>query len=99
MGLFMPGSGGIINIMEQLLKTLLRIPEAEALAQAVEQGGCPAAVSCRTGRPLIMVCSDETEAVRLAGDLALLLNCKPLQLFARELFVRAGTVISRLTTW
>ena len=28
--------------MEQLLQALLRIPEAEALAQAVEQGNCPA---------------------------------------------------------
>ncbi|MBD5153629.1 MAG: transcription-repair coupling factor [Oscillibacter sp.] len=101
--------------MEKLLEVLLRIPEAEALAQAVESGGCPAAVtglggvhraqiaaamSARTGRPLVMVCSDETEAERLAGDLAVLLGegeqpRRILKLFARELFVRAGTVISR----
>ena len=42
-----------------------------------------------------MVCADETEAGRLAGDLEVLLGKKPLRLFARELFVRAGTVISR----
>ena len=97
-------------MMEQLLETLLRIPEAEALAQAVEQGACPAAVtglggihraqiaaavSRRTGRPLVMACADESEAVRMAGDLESLLGHKPLRIFARELFVRAGTVISR----
>ena len=96
--------------MEQLLQTLLRIPEAGALAAAVEGGGCPAAVTglapvhraqiaaalaAESGRPLVMVCSDEGEAGRLAGDLEILLGRKPLKLFARELFVRAGTVISR----
>ncbi len=96
--------------MEQLLQTLLSIPEAGALAAAVEGGGCPAAVTglapvhraqiaaalaSETGRPLVMVCSDEGEAVRLAGDLETLLGVQPLKIFARELFVRAGTVISR----
>ena len=96
--------------MEQLLQTLLRIPEAGALAAAVEGGGCPAAVTglggvhraqlaaalaAESGRGLVMVCADETEAGRLAGDLEVLLGKKPLRLFARELFVRAGTVISR----
>ena len=101
--------------MKQLLQALMRIPEAEALAAAVETGGCPAAVTGlggvhrtqiagaiaqRTGRPLVMVCSDEGEAGRLAGDLEILLGegetpCRVGRLFARELFVRAGTVISR----
>ena len=101
--------------MERLLESLLTIPESEALASAVEGGGCPAAltglgavhraqvaaaVSHRTGRPLIMLCADESEAGRLAGDLETLLGeaekpARVLKLFARELFVRAGTVISR----
>ena len=96
--------------MEQLLQTLMGIPEAGALAAAVEGGGCPAAITglgsvhraqiaaalaAETGRPLVMVCSDEGEAGRLAGDLETLLSHTPLKLFARELFVRAGTVISR----
>ena len=101
--------------MKQLLQALMRIPEAEALAAAVETGGCPAAVTGlggvhrtqiagaiaqRTGRPLVMVCSDEGEAGKLAGDLEILLGegetpCRVGRLFARELFVRAGTVISR----
>ena len=96
--------------MEQLLQTLLRIPEAGALAAAVEGGGCPAAVTglggvhraqlaaalaAEAGRGLGRGCADETAAGRLAGDLEVLLGEKPLRLFARELFVRAGTVISR----
>ena len=96
--------------MEQLLQTLLRIPEAEALAAAVEGGRCPAAVTGlapvhraqmaaalarSSGRPLVVVCSDEGEAGRMAGDLETLLGVRPLRIFARELFVRAGTVISR----
>ena len=86
--------------MEQLLQALLRIPEAEALAQAVEQGNCPAGVTGlggvhraqiaaaaarRTGRPLVMVCSDEAEAVRAAADLEILLGQRPVRIFAREL--------------
>ena len=31
--------------MESLLQSLLRIPEVEALASAVESGDCPAAVT------------------------------------------------------
>ncbi len=96
--------------MLQMLSALLNIPEAAELAAAVERGGCPAAVtglasvhraqlaaalSVRTKRPLVMVCSDESEANRLAEDLAVLLGAAPRKLFARELFVRAGTVISR----
>ena len=96
--------------MQQLLKHLMTIPEAASLAAAVENGGCPAAVtglapvhraqiaaavSMDAGRPLVMVCSDEAEANRLAEDLRALLGRTPLKLFARELFVRAGTVVSR----
>ena len=96
--------------MQQMLSALLNIPEAAALLEAVEHGDCPAAVtglanvhraqltaalSWRTKRPLVMLCSDESEANRLAEDLQVLLGAQPRKLFARELFVRAGTVISR----
>ena len=96
--------------MELLLKKLLEIPEAASLAEAVEKGGCPAAVTGLssvhkaqiaaalargTGRPLVMVCTDEAEAGRLAGDLETLLGVPALRLYARELFVRAGAVASR----
>ena len=84
--------------MEQLLQTLLRIPEAGALAAAVDGGLCPAAVTglapvhraqiaaalaADSGRPLVMVCSDEGEAGRMAGDLETLLGVRPLRLYAR----------------
>ena len=96
--------------MELLLKKLLEIPEAAALAEAVERGDCPAAVTGLSpvhkaqmaatlaragGRPLVMVCADEGEASRLAGDLETLLGVPALRLFARELFVHAGAVASR----
>ena len=96
--------------MELLLKKLLEIPEAASLAEAVEKGGCPAAVTGLssvhkaqiaaalahgTGRPLVMVCADEAEAGRLAGDLETLLGVPALRLYARELFVRTGAVASR----
>ena len=96
--------------MEQLLRMLLTIPEVSALVRAVERGECPAAVTglgpvhraqaaaalaLETGRPLVMVCADEGEAGRLGEDLRNLTGEEPLKLFARELFVKAGTVISR----
>ena len=95
--------------MLQMLSALFHIPEAESLAEAVERGGCPAAItglanvhraqlaaalSSRTNRPLVMLCCDESEANRLAEDLQVLLGAQPRKLCARELFVRAGTVIS-----
>ena len=96
--------------MELLLKKLLEIPEAKSLAAAVEGNGCPAAVTglasvhkaqiaaalaFRSGKPLVMVCTDEGEANRLAGDLETLLGLPALRLYARELFVRPGAVASR----
>ena len=96
--------------MKQLLKHPLQIPEIAALAAAAEKGECPAAatglapvhraqvaaaVSMQSGRPLVMVCTDEGEANRLAEDLEALTGVVPGRLLARELFVKAGTVISR----
>lgn len=96
--------------MQQLLHTLLKIPEVEALSAAVERGGCPAAVTGLSpvhraqvaaaltqagGRPLVLICDQESEANRLAEDLAVLLEAQPLKLYARELFIKAGTVVSR----
>ena len=96
--------------MDQLLKKIREIPEVSALAEAIESGACPAAavglasvhraqtaaaLARASDRPLVMVCADETEALRLAEDLEKLLGAEALRLFARELFIRAGTVISR----
>ena len=96
--------------MHQMLSALLNIPEARSLVEAVEHRGCPAAItglanvhraqfaamlSHETRRPLVTICADESEANRLAEDLKVLTGMQPRKLFARELFVRAGTVISR----
>jgi len=101
--------------MKKLLETLLQISEATALTTAIKAGDCPAAVTglgsvhraqiaaaaaMQTGRPLVMVCTDEGEAAKLAGDLASLLGSaeapqQVLKIFARELFVRTGAVASR----
>lgn len=96
--------------MKQLLTALGAIPETAALLESIPHGDCPAAVTGLAGihrvqlaatlarataRPLVFVCADEAEANRAAGDLAVLLGEAPLTLFARELFVKAGTVISR----
>lgn len=95
--------------MQQMLSAIFHIPEVASLLEAITHGDCPAAVtglanvhraqlaaalSIRTKRPLVMLCSDESEANRLAEDLQVLLGVMPRKLFARELFVRAGTVIS-----
>ncbi len=73
--------------MERLLTALEQLPEFEQLLSAMEAGRCPAAVSglaavhrahfaaaihCKTGRPVVLVCADEAEADRLANDLAAL---------------------------
>ena len=96
--------------MRELLRTLSHIPEMKTLRQAVESGGCPAvitgtapihratlsaALAQETGRPLVMICADETEAQRLAEDLTALLEQPVVRLFARELYVREGVVTSR----
>ena len=96
--------------MVQLLSTLLNLPEVASLAEAVEKGDCPAAVTglapvhraqlaaalaMQCKRQIVVVCADEAEANRVAEDLSVLLGRQPLKLFARELFVKAGTVISR----
>ena len=66
--------------MKQLLNTLLGIPEVKSLVEAVERGECPAAVTGLgsvhraqvgaalaegTGRPLVMVCDHEGDAVQI----------------------------------
>ena len=61
----------------------------------VHRAQIAAALARESGRPLVVVCSDEGEASRLAGDLETLLGRAPLKLFARELFVRQGAVASR----
>lgn len=68
--------------MNQLLSILSQVPEFPQLLAAIDSGGCPAAVTglaavhrahfaagirANTGRPVVLLCADETEAARLGG--------------------------------
>ncbi|MBU5625577.1 transcription-repair coupling factor [Oscillibacter sp. MSJ-2] len=85
--------------MEALTNALLKIPEIEELARRIEGGRCPVAVSGtapvhrsqisaslaqRLSRPLVMVCGDEKEALRLCLDLKTLMGREPLRLLSRD---------------
>ena len=73
--------------MQNLTDLLLTLPQLQELAQAVENGDCPAqltglspvhraqiaaAVRHATDRPLLMLCADEHDADRQAADLRIL---------------------------
>ncbi len=96
--------------MDRLLKILDAVPEFGALLSALDSGGCPAAVSglaavhrahfaaglrARTGRPVAVVCADETEAARMAEDLAAFTGEQVLRLPSRELTFHDAAVVSR----
>ena len=96
--------------MEPLLRALLNIPEVAQAAEDLETGQTPvamtglspihraqvaAALALQTGRPLVMVCAEEGEAGRLAGDLQALTGRTPLSLYGTELYIRPGAVTSR----
>ena len=80
------------------------------LAQLVESGGCPAAVTglqpvqraCvgaavarAAGRPAVFVCGDEREVQTLCADLETLTGSRPVTLLGREWQLRPGAVASR----
>ena len=84
--------------MKELLHILDQVPEFQQLLDALDAGRSPAAVSGlspvhrahfaagirqETGRPVVVVCADELEARRLAGDLAGLAGEEPALLAAR----------------
>ena len=83
----------------QLCNYIASLPELRELAEAVEAGRCPATVSglspvhramaaaalrLSMQRPLVLLCADEGEARRMAGDLLALTGAEPALLFARE---------------
>ncbi|MCR5825012.1 MAG: transcription-repair coupling factor [Oscillospiraceae bacterium] len=85
--------------MTPLLQALIDLPELRELAEAVDAGRCPAAVTGLSPvhramvaaalhrsmqRPVVMLCADETEARRMAGDLRTLCGTESALLFARE---------------
>ena len=82
------------------MKELLSLTEVRQLTEDVENGVSPvlitgvspvhraqveAALHLKTRRPLVVLCPDEREARRQAGDLAVLTGQEPLVLPAREL--------------
>ena len=96
--------------MEQLLRTLLQIPEAAEAADALEEGRYPvaitglaaihraqlaAALAWKERKIPVVLCSDEGEAARMAADLHALTGMEPLTLLPRELHRSSGAVTSR----
>ena len=83
----------------ELSRALAALPEVRELLLDIDAGRSPAAVSGLSGvhraqlaaavrqetqRPLLIVCADEGEANRMAGDLSVLLGEEVSALFARE---------------
>jgi transcription-repair coupling factor (superfamily II helicase) len=96
--------------MKQLTQIVGRIPEFNQLAAAIEAGKCPAAVSGlasvhrahfaaalleQTGRPVVLICADEEEGDRLAGDLQILAERDALRLTSREFVFHQAATVSR----
>ena len=95
--------------MNGLLKELLRMPEARVLLDSTLRGDKPlvtgvspvhramlaAAVFQETGRPMLLLCGDETEAARLCGDLHALTGQKVTLLRRRDWQLRPAAAASR----
>jgi transcription-repair coupling factor (superfamily II helicase) len=94
--------------MLALIKALKNDKEFSELLSRLEYGGCPlvysglgsihkahaaAAVRRLTGRPVVVICSDELEAERMRGDINMLTGEEALGLTAREFtFFNADSV-------
>ena len=96
--------------MRQLLGALNRIPEFTQLCAAVDNGACPAAVSGLSpihrahfaaglrqelGRPVVVICADESECRRMARDIAALTGETVPALPVREFTFHNAAVVSR----
>ncbi len=96
--------------MREFLRRIAALPEAAETIEAIGGGRAPvaltglapvhratlaAALRQALGRPLTVICSDESEAERMAADLAVLTGETPLKLYSRELYVPQGAVTSR----
>ena len=95
--------------MKQLLNILDQVPEFGQLMANLDNGRSPVAVSglspvhrahfaaglgAKTGRPLVMVCADEGEAVRLGEDITALTGTPATVLCAREFLFHEGATAS-----
>ncbi len=96
--------------MDQLLSALPQLPEFQQLAAALDNGVSPAAVNGlsgvhrayfaaalrrQSGRPVVLLCADEGECQRLAGDLRALTGEEVLSLPGREFTFHNAAVVSR----
>ena len=96
--------------MKLLTQILSGVPEFPRLLAALDSGGCPAAVSGlsavhrahfaagiwqQTGRPVVLLCADETEAHRLAEDLTAFTGQAVRRLSARDFTFHNAAVVSR----
>ncbi len=96
--------------MNQINGILNQLPEFAQLTAAIDSGASPAAVSGlaavhrahfaaglhdQSGRPVVVVCADELEARRLAGDLAGLAGEEPALLTGREFTFHNAATVSR----
>ncbi len=96
--------------MLALIKALKNDKEFSELLSRLEYGGCPlvysglssihkahaaAAVRRLTGRPVVVICSDELEAERMRGDISMLTGEEALGLTAREFTFFNGDSVSR----
>ena len=96
--------------MHTLLQELMRLPELQYIQKELDDGCRSAAITGlspvhRTqiaaalaqamGRPLLLLCADERECQRFAGDMESLTGCKPLHLPGREMHLRPAAIASR----
>ena len=96
--------------MKLLTQILSGVPEFPRLLAALDSGGCPAAVSGlsavhrahfaagiwqQTGRPVVLLCADETEADRLAEDLTAFTGQAVRRLSDRDFTFHNAAVVSR----
>ena len=96
--------------MKPLLHILDQVPEFSRLAAALEGGRSPAEVSglspihrahfaaglmAKLDCPVVLVCADESEAVRLGRDVTALTGVPATLLAAREFLFHEGAVASR----
>ena len=96
--------------MKQLLNILDEVPEFGRLLANLENGRSPVAVSglspvhrahfaaglgLKTGRPVVLVCADESEALRLGEDYTAFTGISPVMISAREFLFHDGATASR----
>ncbi len=101
---------GILLPMNALIQEIWNAPSLSTLPPRVEEGCLPALVTQvsgamrsllaaglykKTGRPLVVLCPDESEGRTLRGDLSILLGEEPVFLSGRDLVLRDTEVVSR----